>query len=181
METHPKHPDVAAIFARLLSELSVSANQLAAQLGTSQQAISNYVTGRNKPGGDLLAAIVTRYPAINSTWLLTGVGEPFPNGRTLTPAPRPVAVPTPGLTSGAATVAEAENVLLREQIVEQREMIHWLKLELGKSPGSADPATGYFPTPMPPRRAAGFQLANAEVAQQMLAASFGGQRIGSAK
>jgi transcriptional regulator with XRE-family HTH domain len=76
-----KHPDVAAIFERLLRELGISGNQLAVALGTSQQAISNYTSGRNKPGREIMAAIVQRYPAINAAWLLTGEGDPFPEGR----------------------------------------------------------------------------------------------------
>lgn len=81
MDPTPKHPDVAAMFSRLLQELGISGNQLAVALGTSQQAISNYTSGRNKPGREMLAAISKQYPAIDALWLITGEGDPFPNGR----------------------------------------------------------------------------------------------------
>ena len=124
----------------LIDRLEITPYQFAKETGLSHQTISNLLTGKNKPSLDTLEAIASRYPG-EASWLLTGKAEPV--GRTLAPAPRPVAVPTPGLTSGAATVAEAENVLLREQIaaasaqqLADRETIQWLRSELGKSPGS---------------------------------------------
>lgn len=60
----------------------------------------------------------------------------------LCPAPvrHPLPAPTAGLTSGAATVAEAENVLLRELNAELKLQIAYLREELGKSGGSSDAA-----------------------------------------
>ena len=81
MEDLPKHPEVAMIFARLLAELGISGNQLAKALNTSQQVISGYASGRTNPGREMIAAIIQRYPAINAAWLVTGQGEPFPEGR----------------------------------------------------------------------------------------------------
>jgi transcriptional regulator with XRE-family HTH domain len=63
----------------------------------------------------------------------------------------PAPAPTPGLTSGAATVAEAENILLRQMNAKQEEQINDLKqqvarlwklsgLKLGKIPSSLDAA-----------------------------------------
>lgn len=54
--------------------------------------------------------------------------------------------PTPGLTSGPATVAEAENVLLREQVADLRQQVArlWslsgLMEKLGKMPSNLDAA-----------------------------------------
>ena len=153
MEDPPKHPEVAAIFARLLAELGLSGNQLAKSLNTSQQVISGYASGRTNPGREMLAAIIRRYPAINAAWLATGEGEPFPAGRfnekpTLTPAATS-ALPTPGLTSGAATVAEAENILLRQQNEHLLGENARLWDMLGKSPGSSDAADSYPTHPLP--------------------------------
>lgn len=83
MEDEPKHPDVAAIFTRLLSELRLSPTQFAKSLEpqTTQQTIQTYTSGKRAPGSKLLASIIKKYPAINAVWLMTGEGEPFPNGR----------------------------------------------------------------------------------------------------
>lgn len=161
MEDPPKHPEVAIIFTRLLSELGLSGNQLAKALNTSQQVISGYASGRTNPGREMIAAIIRRYPAINAAWLATGEGEPFPAGR-YNQAPRPAPEPTPGLTSGAATVAEAENVLLRERLLDKQAIITLLSAEVtelrGKSSGSSD-AAGRLHLPAPaPLPIVGFRL-----------------------
>jgi transcriptional regulator with XRE-family HTH domain len=75
MDTHPKHPDVAEMFDKILTELGLSGNQLAAALGTSQQVISNYATGRNKPSVEILANLAQKFTRLNPEWLLTGRGE----------------------------------------------------------------------------------------------------------
>ncbi|MGI4873155.1 MAG: helix-turn-helix domain-containing protein [Janthinobacterium lividum] len=165
MEALPKHPDVAEQFAALLRELGISGNQLAIALGTSQQAISNYTSGRNKPGREILASISKKYPAINLSWLLTGEGEPFPKGR-YNEKPTPTTSPVPtdpepkpvGLTSGAATVEEATTLIrlaeseatnrqLQKRIEEKDAEISWLR---GKSLPSSD-AAGLpdYPRPAP--------------------------------
>lgn len=105
MEAPPKHPDVAEQFGALLRALAISGNQLAVALGTSQQAISNYTSGRNKPGREILATIAKKYPAISLSWLLTGEGEPFPNGRY---NEKPAPTSTKEETTQEETAAEAE-------------------------------------------------------------------------
>jgi hypothetical protein len=86
MEAPIKHPKTAAMFTALLAALDISASKLAKAISQpgedySQQVISNYVSGKFKPGQEVLAAIARRYPAINANWLLTGEGEIFPGGR----------------------------------------------------------------------------------------------------
>ncbi len=72
------------------------------------------------------------------------------------PAPR-----NTGPTSGATTVFEAENVLLREmntaqagQIADLRATVAFLKEELGKSGGSPDAATSWYSPLVPQGRRA---------------------------
>ena len=105
MDEPPKHPAVAAIFTRLLSELGLSGNQLARTLGTSQQVISGYASGRTSPGREMIAGIIRRYPAISAAWLATGEGEPFPAGRFNEKPAGPPDEPTP--TPPAAPAAAA--------------------------------------------------------------------------
>ncbi len=92
-----------------------------------------YESGVNKPSFDTLEKIAATFPNLSLNWLLTGKGEML----VLTPA-RPT--PTPGLTSGPATVAEAENVLLRQMNADLRGTVEFLKEELGKFGGSLEAA-----------------------------------------
>lgn len=167
MEDPPKYSEVAVIFGRLLSELGLSGNQLAKSLGTSQQVVSGYTSGRRNPGREMIAAIIKRYPAINAVWLVTGQGDPFPGGVF---NQKPVLAPV-ALTSGAATIEAATSVMLQEQmqlriterntvIERQQQEIERLWDMLGKSPGSSD-AAGYFlppPAPLPHVPVTGFVL-----------------------
>lgn len=83
MEEPPKHPDVARIFTQLLDTLGMNAAQFARKIGSTPQAVSNYMVGRNEPGRKMLALIIEAYPNIDAAWLASGKGEPFPNGRVL--------------------------------------------------------------------------------------------------
>jgi transcriptional regulator with XRE-family HTH domain len=55
-----------------------------------------------------------------------------PVGSVFSAETREFAPPTPGLTSGRATVAEAENVLLRERLVDKDEQIADLKQQVAR-------------------------------------------------
>jgi hypothetical protein len=50
--------------------------KMASDIGVTQSAISNIVTGRQQPGRKFLAAVASN-PAINSKWLISGDGEPL--------------------------------------------------------------------------------------------------------
>jgi transcriptional regulator with XRE-family HTH domain len=43
------------------------------RIGANRSSISHVLSGRNKPGLDLLEKIVQHFPDINCYWLLTGV------------------------------------------------------------------------------------------------------------
>ena len=99
--------------------------------------------GPHKPSGESLEAIALRCPRLNLNWVMTGRGPMLFDDVPTAQAP----APTPGLTSGPATVAEAENVLLREQVLDLRGTVEFLKAELGKFGGSLEAALhGIFPT-----------------------------------
>jgi transcriptional regulator with XRE-family HTH domain len=143
--------------ALLIKKLDVTTYQFGKATGISHQTLSNVLTSKNKPGLDTLQAIAAVYPAA-AIFLLTGEGEPFPEGRfnekphatpTETQKPEP-AKPALGLTSGPATVAEAENILLRERLADKDIIIEMLRAELGKSNDSPDAAGTYTPTPRTP-------------------------------
>ena len=51
--------------------------ELANALGTTPQTISNLMTGRNRPGIDLVQKFAESFPNLNIRWLLTGKGDMF--------------------------------------------------------------------------------------------------------
>jgi len=46
-------------------------------LGVQRSGISHILSGRNKPGFDLIEKIVTKFPDINAEWLITGKGKMY--------------------------------------------------------------------------------------------------------
>ena len=53
-----------------------SQTRMAEEIGVSQSAISNVVTGRQEPGRRFLALVASN-SLINSTWIITGQGDPL--------------------------------------------------------------------------------------------------------
>lgn len=132
--------------------------EFAERVGIERSTYDKMEKGPHKPSADNLERIVLRFPNLNLTWLLTGIGRMLLEGGT-------VAEP---LTSGEATVEYANqlasNGLLREiidnqkeQITDLRGMVVTLKEELGKFGSSPDAAGGWL-GPLAPR---GRQLVHA--------------------
>ncbi len=64
--------------------------QLADMLGINPAGISHILSGRNKPGFDLLQKILRRFPRINPDWLLLDSGEMYrtsEDGHSVTASP----------------------------------------------------------------------------------------------
>ena len=55
----------------------ISASIFADKVGVQRSAISHILSGRNKPGFDLLQKIIAKFPTINTEWLITGLGDPY--------------------------------------------------------------------------------------------------------
>ena len=55
----------------------ISASIFADKIGVQRSAISHILSGRNKPGFDLLQKIIAKFPTINTEWLITGLGDPY--------------------------------------------------------------------------------------------------------
>ena len=59
----------------MLDYTGITAYKLAKKLGTSSSVISTIRAGKNKPGFDFLAKLVSKYELINVDYLLTGNGK----------------------------------------------------------------------------------------------------------
>ncbi|MBN1988648.1 MAG: helix-turn-helix transcriptional regulator [Bacteroidales bacterium] len=55
----------------------ITASIFADKIGVQRSAISHILSGRNKPGFDLLQKIIANYPNISTEWLISGNGEPY--------------------------------------------------------------------------------------------------------
>lgn len=58
-------------------QLIMKANQLTAssfadEIGIKRSNLSHVLSGRNKPSLDFLAKIITHFPNVNASWLITG-------------------------------------------------------------------------------------------------------------
>ena len=51
--------------------------RLADTLGVQRSGLSHILSGRNKPGFDFITKLLTKFPHINSEWLIMGKGKPY--------------------------------------------------------------------------------------------------------
>ena len=59
-------------------QLIIKANKetpssFADKIGVQRSNVSHVLSGRNKPSFDFLSKIITHYPNVNASWLITGV------------------------------------------------------------------------------------------------------------
>ncbi len=59
--------------ALLVKNYHLTPSSFADKIGANRSSISHVLSGRNKPGLDLLEKIVQQFPDVNCYWLLTGV------------------------------------------------------------------------------------------------------------
>lgn len=59
----------------LMSKEEILPSKLAEILDVQPSAISHIINGRNNPGYDFIAKLATKFPHINTRWLLLGEGE----------------------------------------------------------------------------------------------------------
>ncbi|GAB4331731.1 MAG: hypothetical protein Kow00127_23650 [Bacteroidales bacterium] len=90
--------EITKRFEQLLSEIGMTAAQLADELGIQRSGVYHILKGRNKPGFDFLERLAGKFPDLDIRWLLTGQGkvlhpvsqdEPFAERKhkSLSPAP----------------------------------------------------------------------------------------------
>ncbi|MFT6245589.1 MAG: transcriptional regulator with XRE-family HTH domain [Salibacteraceae bacterium] len=56
----------------ILKANNLSASEFASKIGINRSNLSHVLSGRNKPSLDFLTKIITSYPNINASWLITG-------------------------------------------------------------------------------------------------------------
>jgi transcriptional regulator with XRE-family HTH domain len=62
---------------KILNTENMSSAKFADIIGVQRSNISHILSGRNNPGLDFLQKVLTKFPTINSDWLLIGKGEMF--------------------------------------------------------------------------------------------------------
>ena len=65
---------------KIMESEGMSARQFSQEIGISAGAISNIMSGRNKPSLDVLQAVLRRFRAISCDWLIMGVGNMYLSG-----------------------------------------------------------------------------------------------------
>ncbi|MBR6002475.1 MAG: helix-turn-helix transcriptional regulator [Bacteroidales bacterium] len=69
---------------RLLAFLkaeNISQTDFADRIGISRAAVSHILSGRNKPGFDIISNIVRQFPALSAEWLIAGTGKMYRDSR----------------------------------------------------------------------------------------------------
>lgn len=56
---------------------NITPARLADTLGVQRSGLSHILSGRNKPGYEFITKLLTKFPHINSDWLLLGKGKPY--------------------------------------------------------------------------------------------------------
>ena len=79
-----------------LRQEQLTSAKFADMLGVQRSGVSHILSGRNNPGLDFMIKLLTRFPAVNAEWLITGKGTMYKevHAPVLMPAP-----PTPDLFS----------------------------------------------------------------------------------
>lgn len=60
---------------KIIEEKGLNHTEFANEVGVQRSVISHVVSGRNRPGVELLQNILERYPEIQPNWLLLGKGN----------------------------------------------------------------------------------------------------------
>lgn len=62
---------------RFLELEQLTPAKLADILGIQRSGLSHILSGRNKPGFDLIQKMLVKFPALNADWLITGKGKVY--------------------------------------------------------------------------------------------------------
>lgn len=62
-------------FLQVMEYYNQSPSKFADELGVIRSSISHIISGRNKPGLDLIQKLLTTFPEVDADWLLLGKGK----------------------------------------------------------------------------------------------------------
>lgn len=62
---------------KIISEEGITSSKFADEIGTQRSSISHILSGRNKPGLEIIKNILNRYRNINAEWLINGRGNMY--------------------------------------------------------------------------------------------------------
>ena len=82
---------------RLLAFLkaeNISQTDFADRIGISRAAVSHLLSGRNKPGFDVISRIIHEFPTLSAEWLIAGTGKMYRDSSSDSPAVQQV-IPSP--------------------------------------------------------------------------------------
>ena len=65
---------------------NISQSDFADSIGISRAAVSHLLSGRNKPGFDVISRIIHEFPTLSAEWLIAGTGKMYRGGTTESPA-----------------------------------------------------------------------------------------------
>jgi transcriptional regulator with XRE-family HTH domain len=65
---------------KLMEYLEYTPSVFADEIGVIRSSISHIMSGRNKPGVELLQRVLKRFPEVSAEWLLAGIGPMFKEG-----------------------------------------------------------------------------------------------------
>ncbi len=60
---------------QVMEHFNLSPSAFAAKLDINRSSMSHIVSGRNKPGLEIIQKLLSAFPVINTSWLLIGSGE----------------------------------------------------------------------------------------------------------
>jgi hypothetical protein len=65
---------------KLMETLEFTPSVFADEIGVIRSSISHIMSGRNKPGVELLQRVLKRFPEVSAEWLMAGIGPMFKEG-----------------------------------------------------------------------------------------------------
>jgi transcriptional regulator with XRE-family HTH domain len=66
-------------FIKLMQYYNLTPSLFADEIGVNRPGISHIISGRNKPGVELIQKVLKRFPEVSTDWLLMGNGSMFIN------------------------------------------------------------------------------------------------------
>jgi transcriptional regulator with XRE-family HTH domain len=68
--------ELAERFRYIMKLNQLSASAFADEIGVQRSSISHILSGRNKPSLEFIQKILTRFPKVDASWLISGATQP---------------------------------------------------------------------------------------------------------